>query len=90
MNWKISLDIYLTEPPDDGFDGWCESSADFFTEKFYNDNQLWLDAYDGQCNKWLCELFYKKGKSPQDAAIIIERAFRRYINLVRHILYSRW
>jgi hypothetical protein len=76
MDWKVSLDRYLTTPPDDGFDGWCEDViGNNITDTFYNENEKWIDEYDGQCNKWLNKLFYC-GKSPHEAAIIIERAFR--------------
>lgn len=79
MDWKTSLDRYLTSPPDDGFDGWAEDVlGNKITEDFYNKNEKWIDEYDGQCNKWLNELFYRRSKSPMEAAQIIERAFKIY------------
>lgn len=78
MKWKTSLDRYLTTPPDDGFDGWCEDViCNFITEDFYAANEDWIDEYDGQCSKWLDELF-GRDKSPQQAAMIIERAFKLF------------
>ena len=80
MNWKQSLDRYLSEPPDDGFDGWAESVAEAHSEQFYNDNEKWMDAYDGKYNDWLQELYYNRGASPLQSAEIIERAYRLFIN----------
>ncbi len=79
MNWKISLDRYLTTPPDDGFDNWAEDLiGKHMSEEFYNKNEDWIDAYDGQCNKWMQKLFYKKGYDTDVSAVIIERAFKLY------------
>lgn len=80
MNWKTSLDRYLTEPPDDGFDGWAEALVNSISDNFYMANEDWLNENktDGQCNKWLNKLFYNRGKSPEEGAKIIERAFRLY------------
>jgi len=47
MNWKISLDRYLTEPPDDGFDNWCDNLLNHIPDDFYNDNEAWFEDYDG-------------------------------------------
>lgn len=79
MNWKVSLDMYLTSPPDDGFDGWAEDLFDCFDDVFYNTNEKWIDEYDGVCNKWLNKLFYDKCVTPKEAAIIIQRAFKIFI-----------
>lgn len=78
MNWKISLDRYLTEPPDDGFDNWVDKLLNHIPDDFYNENEAWFEDYDGQFNKWLNKLFYKKAKSPEQSARIIERAFKLY------------
>ena len=77
MDWKVSLDRYLTMSPDDGFDGWCEDVIGKITDAFYNENEDWINEYDGQCNKWLNELFWR-GKDMTEAAKIIERAFKIY------------
>jgi hypothetical protein len=78
MNWKIGLDKYLTSPPDDGFDDWCETVVGHeMTDEFYHENTEWIEEPDKQCNKWLNELFWRD-KSPCEAAEIIERAFRIY------------
>lgn len=78
MNWKISLDRYLTTPPDNGFDDWSESVLERISDSFYSENESWVNDYDGQFNKWLNELF-ERGKSSIDAAMIIERAFGLYL-----------
>lgn len=80
MDWKTSLDRYLTNPPDDGFDGWVDDLVgNKISEQFFNENEEWVEQPDGQCNKWLNELFYHRSKSPEEGARIIERAFKIYI-----------
>jgi len=75
MDWKVSLDRYITSSPDDNFDDWCEDViGNKITATFYNENENWLNEYDGQCTKWLNEL-YRRGKDTTTAAYIIERAF---------------
>ena len=79
MNWKKGLDRYLTTEPNDGFDVWCEDVlGSKISDTFYNENEPWIDKYDGLCNKWLNELF-NRGKNTTEAAKIIERAFKLYI-----------
>lgn len=72
MNWKVSLDRYLTTEPNEYFDGWCESTIDALSDDFYSANEDWVDSSE-LLNKWLNKLF---GKEPKEAAIIIEKAFR--------------
>lgn len=80
MNWKIGLDRYLTTPPDDGFDDWCEEGlGKGISEAFYNAHEDWFNESNGQCNKWLNRLF-DQGKDPIEAARIIERAFSIFLN----------
>jgi len=79
MDWKISLDKYLTTPPDDGFDCWAEDVlGNQLSDSFYEKNEDWIDEYDGLCNKWLNKLFNKEVPA-SDAAKIIERAFGMYV-----------
>ena len=79
MSWKVGLDKYLTTSPDDGFDDWCDDVlGNKLTDTFYNENEKWVDEYDGKCNTWLNELF-KRGKNTTEAARIIERAFLIYV-----------
>lgn len=79
-SWQKSLDKYLTEPPDDGFDNWAEVIVDEFSNSFYDEYYYWINdtSTHAQCNEWMNTLFYKKGASPEDAAKIIERAFFLY------------
>jgi hypothetical protein len=79
MDWKVSLDRYLTTPPEDcGFDSWYEDAVcNCISNIFYEKNKNWVE-YDEQCDKWLTKL-YEKGYSPKDAAKIIERAFYLYV-----------
>jgi hypothetical protein len=79
MSWKISLDKYLTTPPDDGFDNWCDYIVENeISEDFYIENEDWIINGSGQCNKWLNKLFDQR-KTPTESAKIIERAFKIYI-----------
>jgi hypothetical protein len=78
MNWKDSLDKYLTTPPNDGFDNWIEDVlGNKITDTFYNENEKWIEENDGLCEKWLNYLF-DRGKTPTEAAEIVERAFNIY------------
>lgn len=78
MDWKVSLDRYLTTPPDDGFQDWSESVLDKIPESLYYENEDWFDSVDGVCVDWLNKLFDKE-VSADVASKIIERAFRIYI-----------
>lgn len=81
MNWKISLDKYLTTPPDDGFDNWCEDVlGDKISNKFFQENENWILDTDGKCNEWLNKLF-NRGVNERWAAQVIERAFRFYFSI---------
>lgn len=79
MNWKISLDRYLTTPPDDGYDGWLGVLYENITDDFYYLNEGWLlGNVDDQCDRWLEKLF-RKGIDPAVGARIVERAFKLYL-----------
>ena len=79
MDWKQGLDKYLTSPPDDEYDVWAEDViTDKISEKFYNENISWIEETDGQCDEWLNALF-RAGKSPEEAAKIIERDYHQQI-----------
>jgi hypothetical protein len=81
MNWKKSLDKYLTsEPGEDGFFDWYDIVLDIYlSNEFYSENEDWLLSSNGQCNKWMNKLFFIKGKSPEEAASIIERTVKIFI-----------
>jgi hypothetical protein len=78
MDWKQSLDKYLTSSPNDDFSDWCEDVENRFSDTYYDYNQSWILEYDGISNKWMNKL-YNKGIKPSNAAIIIERAFKLFI-----------
>lgn len=78
MSWKVSLDKYLTTPPDDGFDSWCDDViGNKISEEFYFKNEDWIFNNNGLCDKWLNRLF-DKGKSSEEAANILQRTFNLY------------
>ncbi len=72
-NAMSNQDKYFT-PPDDGFDYWADKVVDAMTERFYNENEVWVNVNEGLLNKWLNKLF-SKNVEPKDAAGIIEQAF---------------
>jgi len=69
MDWKQSLDRWLTTPPDDGFDGYCESVINALEEQFYEANEDWTQSQE--CDKLLNQCF-ADGMSIQSAAMFIE------------------
>lgn len=80
MNWKQSLDRYLTSgPPDDGFDDWADELIDKkLSDEFYNQHEEWILDHSGQCNKWINKLF-NKNTDIENSAKIIERAYKLYL-----------
>ena len=85
MDWKQSLDRYLTTPPNDGFDNWAEQTIEKMSEDFYETNELWVMDSEQcnkcwimdseQSNKWMSKL-YDKGIPPEIASTVIERTYR--------------
>lgn len=75
MNWKISLDKWLTTDPNESADGWHESLIDSFTDIFYDRHEDWFDSdlYQTWSNR-----LYKRSVDPKRAAMIIERAYKFY------------
>jgi len=50
------LDKWLTEPYDDGFDGWCGQIAEALPEDWWERNSDWF--FDSEeCNKLLSKAF---------------------------------
>lgn len=81
MSWKKSFDKYLSSPPDDddGFDGWYDEVTDkHLTEDFFKKYEDFIMESSEQFNKWMNKLFFKKGKSPEEAGRIIERVTKKY------------
>ena len=76
MNWKISLDRYLTTPPDDGFDNYFENVCENLSNEFWDAHEDWiLDSKEFEKSVERC---FNKGCEPKYSASIIERAFRIY------------
>ncbi len=76
-NFQVSLDRYLTTPPEDGFTGWYEQVIEHLSDDFYTRNEDWVEEEGGMCTDWLNRLF---DRSPKEAATIIERAHRMYVH----------
>jgi hypothetical protein len=71
------LDKYLTSQPDFSFDYWCEDVTEAMSQAFLEANEDWIMSNHGQCDKWLWEL---RNKHPNQAAAIIERAYKIYLS----------
>jgi len=79
MDWKQSLDRYLTNPPEDGYDSFANHVIEKeISDSFFNANEDWILEHNGLFDKWCYRLFSKKGKSPKETAKIIERAFKLF------------
>lgn len=76
MNWKISLDRWLTSSPNESSDSWFESCVDSFSDSFYELHESWIES--DQCNAWM-ERLLNKECNPAKAASIIERAYYIYL-----------
>lgn len=77
MNWKQSLDRYLTTAPESEFDNYCENVVNNMSDDFYECNEKWIGDLDGACANWLNKLSHKENDCIKSAAII-ERAFKLY------------
>jgi hypothetical protein len=76
MNWQKSYDNMLARgPQDDGFQNWCEDVVENMSNEFWDKNEDWV-MDDDTANSWFNKLI---DKSPKDAAAIIERAHRIFI-----------
>jgi hypothetical protein len=74
MDWKVSLDRYLTTPPDDGFTDYFENVSESLSNDFWDENEDWvLDSKEFE--NWVSKCF-DKGKHPKTTARIIERLHR--------------
>ncbi len=76
---KARLDHYLTTPLDDGYDAFSELVYEAFDDDFWLEHENWIDEWNGKCNDWISGLFYKE-KDPEQAANIIQRAYKTYYN----------
>ena len=75
---KAELDKYITKEPDDSYLDFWEGLFDEFTDEFFQNNEDWLIDEKSQCEKWASKL-HMFSRKPKQAAQIIERAHRRYI-----------
>ena len=64
MNWKNSLDKYLTTPPDDGYDAWMETALEYIPIDLYEENEQ-------ACDNLLMELFHKDMDAKEAALIVV-------------------
>ena len=61
------LDKYLTTPPDDGYDGWCDEVCNHISDDWWGTNEEWFTTF-AECDKELSRLF-NEGYPPIEAAI---------------------
>ena len=78
MDWRISLDKYLTQEPQDYYDEWCLVVVEGFSEEFFNKYEDEILNKTTIIDKWLNSL-YDKGCSCYNASAIIERAVKLYV-----------
>jgi hypothetical protein len=77
MGLKSAL-VRLFFLPEDKFGDWCSSVIErAITDRFYDSHEDWVWDKTGLCMSWMKKLF-DKGKSPDEAARIIERAYNFY------------
>lgn len=63
----------------DAFGKWADKvTHNEISDSFFYDHEDWILEYEGQCNRWLNKLF-DKGRRPNAAAKVIERAYNIYI-----------
>lgn len=74
---RLALDRYLTTPPDNN-DSYAEAIGEALSNEFYSKHEDWFMS-DPQCDKWIAELESRE-IVPSQAAKIIERAHRLFIN----------
>lgn len=85
MNYfSISLDRYLTTPPDDGFDSWIESVCDGLSNEFFE----WDNAADNvpslsdEFTK-ICDTLFNAGLTPNQASLILNKSFLFFDKFLR-------
>jgi len=83
-NFSISLDRYLTTPPDDGFDSWIESVCDGLSNEFSE----WDNAADNAPSfsdefTKMCYTFFSAGLTPGQASLILNQSFLFFDEFLR-------
>ncbi len=74
MDWKQSLDKWLTSEPEDLFSAWAEQVVDAVIDEVYTDNEAWFESEE--CDDML-NVLYKQDMDVIDASQEIE-VFLRY------------
>lgn len=74
MNWKTSLDKYLTTPPDDGFDNWVEKTIELLQDDVFNKHEQWI-VDSSECNEYLNDMF-NKNWTPYRASQVLTRILK--------------
>jgi len=80
MDFKTSLDRYLTQTPEEYYgidEGWYEKVWDNIHTDDISDEEY--DRLELTLNKWEDKLM-RKGYSPKEAAILIVRTYKRFHN----------
>lgn len=78
MDWKSSLDRWLTSDPNEGQYSFIESLIDSLSDQFYSDHEDWINDENGTFNKWVGKLYSEGRVSYKEGAAIIERAYKFY------------
>ena len=80
MNWKESLDRWLTTEPDNPFEHWVDHLYEAYTDDFFDRNELFI-LNSTLHDKWAYKLFSSE-KTTTESALIIERALNIYYKSV--------
>ena len=82
MSFETDLDKYLTTPPDDGFDVFCEGVIEAISDSFFFKNDIWIIEAELSAD-WLEKLFIQNRLNANETfshcANVIERAFNIYV-----------
>ena len=69
MEWKLSLDRWLTSPPEEYYDNWVDDTINLIPNTKYQLYESWILDYK---NRWFDRLF-TKGLTPKEASKVITR-----------------
>jgi hypothetical protein len=72
MDWKQSLDRYLTTDPNEGMYCYYDDVCERLSDPFFAANELWIQNTNPLLDKWINKCYYKRIK-PTVAAAMIER-----------------
>lgn len=75
MDWRVSLDRYLTTEPEDNYTPWIEEVYNNVSEQFIQ--QIEKDDFiDSRIEDMWLNYLYDKGYSPKQAGSLIEKAYQ--------------